>query len=175
MASKKLEQPGKIIFLSDQLQDTKITKPEFQSDIQIYKKVISDKFLLATTAEEYEELLNVRQKIQELDIEDRRLDYAQQSAEIKLQDARQRSAFQRIQQAAASLTSISIGIYFLQALPLAGLLFLILGLAKPLGYSLGEISELLDGLKGFSKDSEELVFGEDEKEVKEKEISNEGF
>jgi hypothetical protein len=175
MASEKPEQPGKIILLANQSQDKKVTESGFQSDIQIYKAVISEKFILATTAEEYEKLLNVRQKIQELDIEDRRLDYAQQSAEIKLKDARQRSSFQRIQQAAASLTSISIGIYFLQALPLAGLLFLILGLAKPLGYSLGEISEFLDGLKGFSKDSEELVFGENGKEAKEKEISNEGF
>jgi len=38
---------------------------------------------------------------------------------------------------AASVFSVGIGVLLIQTVPLAGSLFLILGLAKPLGYSLG--------------------------------------
>jgi hypothetical protein len=114
----------------------------------------------------------VRQKVQELDIASRRLDYAEKSAEIQLQEAKQKALFQRSQQVVASLISVSIGIYFIQAVPLAGLLFLILGLARPLGYSLGEISSLLDGLKGFLKDSDELLSNSKEQEMESEEAKD---
>ena len=41
---------------------------------------------------------------------------------------------------------------------------MILGLARPLGYSLGEISDILDGLKGFPTGSDELLPSEKEQE-----------
>ena len=172
MASEELEQQRKITLLPDQFQGGAIAKSEARSDIQVYKEVLSERFALAKTAEEYESLIVLRQKIQKLDVEDRRLDYAQKSAEIQLQEAKQKANFQRGQQIVASIVSVGIGIYSLQALPLAGLLFLILGLAKPLGYSLGEISGLLDGLKGFFRDSNEILPNEEEKEIQSEEPGN---
>lgn len=172
MTSEELEQQRKITLLPSQAQDGAIAKPEARSDIQVYKEVLSERFALARTPEECERLIVLRQKVQELDVEDRRLDYAQKSAEIQLQEAKQKANFQRGQQTVASIISVGIGIYFLQAVPLAGLLFLILGLAKPLGYSLGEISGLLDGLKGFFKDSDEILPNGDEKESQSEESIN---
>lgn len=157
MASEELEQQRKITLLPDQSQDGAIAKLEARSDIQVYKEVLSERFALAKTAEEYEALILLRQKVQELDVEDRRLDYAQKSAELKLQEVKQKANFQRGQQIIASIASIGIGICFWQAMPLAGLLFIILGLAKPLGYSLEEISGLINGLKGFFIDSNQIL------------------
>jgi hypothetical protein len=157
MTGEDREQPRTITLLPDQSQTGAIIRKGASSDIQIYKEILVEKFALAKTAEECERLIEQRQKIQELDTDSRRLDYAEKSAEIQLQEAKQKALFQRGQQVVASVVSVSIGIYFIQAIPLAGLLFLILGLARPLGYSLGEISSLLDGLKGFPKDSDELL------------------
>jgi len=157
MTGEELEQPRKMTLLPNQSQSGVIVKREAQSDIQVYKEILGERFALAKTAEECERLIELRQKVQELDTESRRLDYAEESAKIQLQEAKQKAIFQRGQQVVASVVSVGIGIYFIQAASLAGLLFLILGLARPLGYSLGEISGLLDGLKGFPKDSDELL------------------
>jgi hypothetical protein len=62
----------------------------------------------------------------------------------------------------AVTVSIATGIYLLPTVPLAGLLFLILGLAKPLGYSLGEIGNFIDSLKGFPEDSDKLLLNAEE-------------
>jgi hypothetical protein len=169
MTGEELEQPRKITLLPNQSQSGAIVKREAQSDIQVYKEILGERFALAKTAEECERLIELRQKVQELDTESRRLDYAEKSAEIQLQEAKQKALFQRSQQVVASIISVSIGIYFIQAVPLAGLLFLILGLARPLGYSLGEISSLLDGLKGFPKDSDELLSNGKEREIQSEE------
>ncbi|BAY21557.1 hypothetical protein NIES2100_13120 [Calothrix sp. NIES-2100] len=169
MEEAGLEQQRKITLLRDQPQSGLLARRENQSDIQVYKDALSDRFIEARTVEECEKLISLRQKVQELDLEARRLDYAQKSAEIQLQEAKQKALFHRSQQVVASVVSIGVGIYFLQTVPLAGLLFLILGLAKPLGYSLGEISGFLDGLKGFTKDSDELLSIENEQENKSKE------
>ncbi|OUC15583.1 MAG: hypothetical protein B0A82_06485 [Alkalinema sp. CACIAM 70d] len=162
MEDKELEQQSKITIFRDQLPSEGLAKRETQSDIDVYKEVLSDRFIEATTVEEYEKLLVLRQKLQTLDVETRRLNYAQKSAEIQLQQAQQKDTFQRGQQIAAITISIAAGIYLLQTIPLAGLLFLILGLAKPLGYSLGEIGNFLDSLKGFPKDSDKILLDEEE-------------
>lgn len=157
MEDKELEQQTKLTVLRDQSSIEALVKREAQSDIEVYKEVLSDRFIEARTVEQYKELLVLRQRVQELDIEDRRLNYAQKSAEVQLQQAQQKDLIQRGQQIAAISISICAGIYLLQTIPLAGLLFLILGLAKPLGYSLGEIGNFLDNLKGFPKDSNKLL------------------
>jgi|GEM_PF-1876207 len=158
MTGEELEQPSKISVLPSQSSTSgAILKREARNDIQTYKEVLGERFALAKTAEECEKLIELRQKIQELDTESRRLDYAEKSAEIQLQEAKQKALYQRSQQVVASVISVCIGLYFIQAVPLAGLLFLILGLARPLGYSLSEISGLLDGLKGFPKNSDKLL------------------
>lgn len=172
MTGEELEQLRKITLSPNQSQSGAIVKREAQSDIQVYKEILGERFALAKTAEEFERLIEVRQKVQKLDIASRRLDYAEKSAEIQLQEAKQKALFQRSQQVVASLISVSIGIYFIQAVPLAGLLFLILGLARPLGYSLGEISGLLDGLKGFLKDSDELLSNGKEQEMESEEAKD---
>lgn len=173
MTGEELEQPRKINILPSQSSTSGvIVKRETQSDIQTYKEVLGERFALAKTAEECEKLIELRQKIQKLDTESRRLDYAEKSAEIQLQEAKQKSLYQRSQQVVASIISVCIGLYFIQAVPLAGLLFLILGLARPLGYSLGEISGLLDGLKGFPKNSDELLFNGKEQESQSEEVED---
>lgn len=172
MASEEIGRQREINLLAGRSGDGAIVKREAQSDIQLYKAVLSDRFMLAETAEECEKIMDLRQKLQELDVEDRRLNYTQQSAELQLREVTQKSMFQRGQQIVASVISVSVGVYFLQALPLAGLLFLILGLARPLGYSLDEVSDLLDGLKGFPRDSDELISNGEDKGIQSQEPSN---
>lgn len=172
MASEEIGRQREINLLAGRYGDGAIVKREAQSDIQLYKAVLSDRFMLAETAEECEKIMDLRQKLQELDVEDRRLNYTQQSAELQLREVTQKSMFQRGQQIVASVISVSVGVYCLQALPLAGLLFLILGLARPLGYSLAEVSDLLDGLKGFPKDSDELISNGEDKGIQSQEPSN---
>jgi hypothetical protein len=172
MADEDRERLKTITLLPDQSQVGAIIRQGASSDIQIYKEILGEKFALAKTPEECERLIELRQKIQELDTDSRRLDYAEKSAEIQLQEAKQKALFQRSQQVVANVVSVGIGIYFIQAIPLAGLLFLILGLARPLGYSLGEISSLLDGLKGFPKDSDEILSNGKDQESKSEEARN---
>lgn len=172
MTDKKLDQPRNITLLPYQMQSGTILKQETQSDIEIYKEILAEKFALAKTAEECDRLIKVRQTIQELDRNNRQLNYTEQSAKAQLVETQQKATFQRRQQVIASVISVGIGIYFIQALPLAGLLFLILGLAKPLGYSLGEIGELFDGLTGFPKDSNKLLSNGNEQDIQSEEPKN---
>ena len=146
-----------------------IVKRENQTDIQVYKEVLSDRFAEAKSAEEYERILELRRIVQQLDVETRKLDFAEKSAEIQLKEAERQNLLQQSQQVVASIASIGVGIYFLQSIPLAGLLFLILGLAKPLGYSLSEIGRLLDRLKGFPKISDDFLNNSQEREDSENE------
>lgn len=173
MANEELEQRRDLTVLPSQPQGELSYVKEGQSDIQIYKEILSKKFALARTAEECERLIYLRQKVQELDTEDRRLDFAQKSAETQLQETQNKVRFERGQRSVAGLISVGIGIYFLQAFPLAALLFLILGLAKPLGYTLKEVTNLFNDLRGISKkDSNEPVSGNDDQENQIGEIKN---
>jgi hypothetical protein len=162
MENKKIDQQSAIATSYSPGSLLTLAKNETQSDIEVYKEVLSDRFIEAKTVEEYEELIVLRKKVQTLDIETRRLNYAQKSAEIQLQQAERKDIFQRGQQIAAVTVSIATGIYLLPTIPLAGLLFLILGLAKPLGYSLGEIGNFIDSLKGFPEDSDKLLLNAEE-------------
>ena len=175
MTDEKLDQPRNITLLPYQMQSGEILKQDTQSDIEIYKEILAEKFALAKTAEECDRLIKVRQTIQELDRNNRQLNYTEQSAKAQLVETQQKATFQRRQQVIASVISVGIGIYFIQALPLAGLLFLILGLAKPLGYSLGEIGELFDGLKGFAKDSNKLLSNGNDRDIQSEEPKNARF
>ena len=152
-----------------------IVKIEAQSeisDIDVYKEVLSNRFMEANTSEDCEKLLVLRQRVQELDVETRRLNYAQKLAEVQLQQAQQKAFLQNGQQIGAIVASITIGAFLLPTFPLGGLLFLILGLAKPLGYSLGEIGNFLDSLKGFPKDSNEIMIDGSEENNKDEESRN---
>jgi hypothetical protein len=169
------QEPRKIAFLANQLQSRSIVKQETQSDIQVYKDTLAERFALAPTSEELDRLIQQRRKIQELDREASQLNYAKELAKIKIQDAKQKGIFQRSQQVVASVVSIIIGLYFMQAFPLASLLFLVLGLARPLGYSLGEISELLGGLTGFSQESDKLLSNGNEQEIRSEELTDERY
>ncbi len=175
MGGEDRGQPRTITVLPDQSQIDTLTRQMGLSDIQIYKDILAQEFTLAKTAEEYEKLIGLRQKIQGLDLESRRLDYAEKSAQIQLQESKQKAVFQRGQQIVSGAVSVGLGIYFMQSLPLAGLLFLILGLAKPLGYSLGEISDLLDGLKGFPNDSDNLLSNRKDQDSQSEEVKDARF
>ncbi len=146
MEDTGLDQQRKITVLRDQSSGKVLIKRESQSDIEVYKEVLSDRFIEAKTVEEFEKLLVLRQRVQKLDTE-----------EMQLQQARQKDLLQRWLQITAITISIASGLYLLQTIPLAGLLFLILGLTKPLGYSLGEVGNFLDSLNGSPKNSDELL------------------
>jgi len=87
MTDEKLEQPRNITLLPYQMQSGESIKQENKSDIQVYKEILLEKFALAKRAEEYEILIDLRQKLHELDRKERQLNYTQQSAEVQLQKA----------------------------------------------------------------------------------------
>lgn len=172
MTGEELEQSTKIAFLPNQLPSGVIAKQEFQSDIKVYKEILGERFALAKTAKELEDLIELRQKLQELDRKDRQLEYAQESAELQLKEAKQKAVFQRSQQVVASIFSVGIGLYLIQFFPLASLLFLVLGLARPLGYSLGEISVFLGGMTGFFNGSDKFIYNDTKEDIQSKEPTN---
>lgn len=128
-----------------------IVKLESLSNLEIYEEVLGQRFIRAGTAEECKEIILLSKEVQDLAIQRRREEEAQKLADRQLQDSIRSIQFQRTQQVVASVVSIGIGLYCLSTVPLAGLLLLILGLAKPLGYSLGEVGSLLDGFNGRSR------------------------
>jgi hypothetical protein len=150
--------------LPNQSQSRAIAKQENQSNIQIYKDVLGRMFTRAKTPEEFKNLIELTKNVQEIE-------YDQKSAEIQLQKA----SLQLIEQVVARVVAVGFGLYFilLQHSSLVGLLFVILGLATPLGHSLTEISKLLDGLKGFTKDSDKLLSNGKEQEKQSQEIRDE--
>ena len=145
-----------------------LIKRENNSDIEVYKEVLNNKFTKASTVEECEKLLKLRQKVHLLDSESRQLNYAEESAQSQLQQTRQESKNQQIQQNIAMVFSVGFGVYLLHEFSFAGLLLVILGLTKPLGYSLNEIGGFIDNLKDLSIKSSEFMInkknkmGEDE-------------
>ncbi|NJK69538.1 MAG: hypothetical protein HC941_26145 [Microcoleus sp. SU_5_3] len=172
MTGEELEQSTKIAFLPNQLQSGEIVKQESQSDIEVYKEILSERFALAKTAKELDNLIELRQKVQELDKKARQLEYAQESAELQLKEAKQKAVFQRSQQVVSSIVAVGIGLYLIQFYPLASLLFLVLGLARPLGYSLGEIGELLGGMTGFFNGSDKLLYNDPEEDIQSEDSTN---
>lgn len=168
MTDKKLEQLRNTALVPYQLQSRDIAKQDAQSDILVYKEILIEKLALAKTPEECEKVIRMRQEVHELDRKERQLNYTQKSGDLHIQ----KDIFQRNQLVVASVISFGIGIYFIQSLPLAGLLFLILGLARPLGYSLGEIGDLFDGLTGFPKDSNKLLSNGNDQDIQPEEPKN---
>lgn len=168
MTDEKLDQPRNITLRSDRMQSETILKQETQSHIQAYGKLLVERAEQSETPEEFEKWIKLRQEVYKLDRNHRQLDYAQQSAEFQFE----KDIFQRRQQVIASVISVGIGICFIQTFPLAGLLIVILGLAKPLGYSLGEIGELLDDLTGFSKNSNKLQSNSNDQDIQSEEPKN---
>ena len=134
-----------------------IVKLEGLSNLEVYEEVLGQRFMQAGTAEECKEIILLSKEVQDLAIQRKREEEAQKLADCQLQDSVRSAQFQRTQRVVASIVSVGIGLYCLPTVPLAGLLFLILGLAKPLGYSLGEVSSLLDGFSGRNRDSPELL------------------
>ncbi len=76
MEDKDLEQQNKITLLRSQALSGSLTQREAISDIEIYKEVISGRFVEAKSIDEHEKLLVLRKRLQELDIETRQLNYA---------------------------------------------------------------------------------------------------
>ena len=171
MTDEKLDQPRNITLLPDQMQSGAIVKLGTQSEIPVCQDILAKRFALAKTPQEYALVIEDMERIHELDKRKRQLNHAEKLAESQLH----KDIFQRNQQVVASVISVGIGICFIQAFPLAGLLIIILGLAKPLGYSLGEISELFDGLTGFPKDSNKLLSNGNDRDIQSEEPKNAKF
>ena len=130
------------------------------SDISIIIDAVDKRIIEAETMEECEKAIDLRRKVNELDKEIRLLNYSQQLSEAQLQQAQQKAISQNWQQVGAIVASIIVGTFLFPISQQAGLLFLVIGLAKPLGYSLVEIASLLDSLnslKGFTKDSAKIM------------------
>ena len=89
MTDEKLDQPRNITLLPYQMQSGEILKQDTQSDIEIYKEILAEKFALAKTAEECDRVIKMRQTIQELDRNNRQLNYTEQSAKAQLVETQQ--------------------------------------------------------------------------------------
>lgn len=168
VTDEKVDQLRNITLRSDRMQSETIPKQETQSYIQAYGKLLVERAEQSKTPEALEQCIELSQKLYRLDRNYRELNHAQQSAEFQLE----KDIFQRRQQVIASVISVGIGICFIQTFPLAGLLIVILGLAKPLGYSLGEIGELFNDLKGFSKNSNKLQSNSNDQDIQSEEPKN---
>ena len=175
MTDEELKRGGEIALLSTQVQTGAIIRQKDQSDLQVFKDTLDKQVAESRTVKELEKLIELRGKLQKLDIENSKLNHANKWAKMQIEDKKQKNTFQRSQQVFASVASVVIGLYFMQALPLASLLFLVLGLARPLGYSLGEISDLFGGLTGFSKEPNKLLSNENIQEIQSEEPTNERY
>ena len=175
MINETPDQLGKLALLSNQPQNEVVTSQEKKSYIQDYKVELGKRFALAKTSTELEEILDLSQIVHELDTKDKQLAYSQELAEIQLREEKRKLVFQQSQQVVASIIAVGIGIYLIPIAPLPSILFLVLGLAKSLGYSLGEVGSLLNELKGFPKSSGELLSNENKQEVKSEESENAEF
>jgi len=175
MTNEVPDQSGKMALLFNQPQNEVITSQEKQSYIQDCKEELGKRLAIAKTTAEVEEILNLSPILYELETKEEQLKYAQKLAEIRLREAKQKLDSQQSHQVVAIVASIAavvLGIYFMPITPLPSVLFLVLGLAKPLGYSLGEVGSLLSELKGFPQSSDELLYNENKKEIRSEESEN---
>jgi len=134
-----------------------------QSDLQSYKDTLSELFREAKTPEERKQILEMREKVHEQERKDAELAYSRDCANAQLSEAQNQSNYSRGQQIVASTVAVGIGIYFMPSVPLVGTLFLIIGLTKPLGYSLSEVSKLLDRLQGLAGIPRDILSEENNK------------
>lgn len=110
-----------------------------------------DKLKLAKTPEEAQSYLNLIQQRQE-QIEQREytnFQLSQGSNQIKYE--RKLGVYREIMSVVFSVAAIVLGLLTTRSIPLIAPLLIILGLIKPLGYSLGEVLELYRGLNQSRK------------------------
>lgn len=127
-----------------------------QSAMQPYKDILQERYAEAKTSEERNDILTELQTVQVIDKENRQIQFSEEAAKRQMQQWEKQSIFQRWTQVGGCLSALGIGLYCLQAAPLAGLLFLILGVAGPLGYELGDIGSLFQQLKGIPENRNNL-------------------
>jgi hypothetical protein len=140
--------------------------------INALDKRVADAKSSEESSEECSAAMEARRQALVFAKEIRQLNYLQQVSDFQLQQAKQKAISQNWQQIGAIVASIAIGIFLFPTSQLGGLLFLILGLAKPLGYSLVEVANLFDSLRGFPKDLGEITLDGSEQINKDEEPKN---
>jgi hypothetical protein len=98
--------------------------------------ILSQRMAIAKTPEELDKVLDQRNKLLEIEYRRSQLKHAENSANRKLEEAKEK----RRDRLAASIASVGIGLGIIPFFPMLSPFMIILGLTKPLGYSVTEIS-----------------------------------
>lgn len=116
------------------------------SDLDPIKASLYNKIKLAKTPEETQNYLNlINQREQQIaQREYRNFQLSEGKNQIKYE--RKIAVYKESITVVFSIISIVLGMLTTNSIPLIGPLLILLGLIKPLGYSIGEVVELLGGL-----------------------------
>jgi hypothetical protein len=130
-----------------------------QSDLSAINENLTKRIKEAKTPEEIEKLLKLKESLQN----QRLKQIEQETAQFRLQEAQEQMRLNRrltiireLFTIAASITAVGIGWYLINNSPLFAAFLIVFGLAKPLQYSLGEISNLLTSLSELTKNQSGL-------------------
>jgi hypothetical protein len=160
MSNGSDQDPSKIIRQSSS-SDSSI-QPSEQSDLLAINEYLTERIKSAKTPEEIREYLTLRDYVQSQALKQ----FEQETVKFKLQQAKDEIRFNRklkvareVRTLAASTVTTVIGLYLVANSPVFGAMLIILGLAKPLEYSLNEISDLFKNLSELLKQLPDLLLG----------------
>jgi hypothetical protein len=160
MAEDSEQDKSEIIHQSDS-SGSSIQSSE-QSDLIAINKNLTERIKQAKTPKEILEYLKLKDYVQNQALKQ----IEQETAKLRLQEAKDQINFNRrlaitreIRTIVASTITVAIGLYSIASSPVFGALLITLGLAKPLEYSAGEISDLLKNLSELIKQFPDLFVG----------------
>lgn len=147
MAEGSKEDTSGIVHQSDSSGSS--IQPSERSDLVAINKNLTERIEQAQNPEEIKELL----KLRDIVLDQGRRQTEQKAALIRLEEAQKEISFSRnltiareISTKVASAAAVAVGWYLINSSPLFGVLIIILGFAKMLDYSLGEVLGLFEKL-----------------------------
>jgi len=120
-----------------------------------------EKLRLATTPEEAQSYLNLIKQREEQIQQKEYTDFQLLQSTNQINYERKFGVYRESTAVIFSLISIILGLLTTSSIPLISPLLIILGLIKPLGYSIGEVVELYRGLTQFQQSSRNKTKKED--------------
>jgi hypothetical protein len=117
-----------------------------ESNIDLIQANLSEKLKLAKTPEETKRYLDLINQRQEQIRQQKYTDFQLSESKNQVKYERKIRVYKESVSVTFSLISIILGIVTSTSIPLIAPLLIILGLIKPLGYSIGEVVELFKGL-----------------------------
>jgi hypothetical protein len=120
-----------------------------------------EKLRLATTPEEAQSYLNLIKQREEQIQQKEYTDFQLLQSTNQINYERKFGVYRESTTVIFSLISIILGLLTTSSIPLISPLLIILGLIKPLGYSIGEVVELYRGLTQFQQSSRNKTKKED--------------